>query len=68
MKDEIGDKIAKCKTFNQISKVIIDYMNYYNHHRYQWDLAKLSPVEYYEYFMTGIYPLPKGDNKNNNSK
>lgn len=64
MKDEIGDKIAKCNTFNQITKVIIDYMNYYNHYRYQWDLAKLSPAEYYEYSTTGIYPLPKGDNKN----
>ena len=64
MKDEIGSKIAKSKTFPQISKVIINYMNYYNHHRYQWDLAKLAPAEYYEYSMTGIYPLPKGDDKN----
>ena len=64
MKDEIGDKIVKCKTFNQIVNVIDDYMNYYNHHRYQWNLAKLSPAEYYEYSMTGIYPLPKSHNKN----
>lgn len=63
MKDEIGDKITKCKTFHQLSKVIIDYMDYYNYHRYQWDLAKLSPSEYYEYSTTGIYPLPKGNNK-----
>lgn len=64
MKDEIGNKIIKCSTFQQISKVIIDYMKYYNYHRYQWDLAKLSPAEYYEYSTTGIYPLPKGNNKN----
>lgn len=64
MKDEIGDKIAKCKTFSQVSKVVIEYMNYYNHHRYQWDLAKLAPAEYYEYCMTGVYPLPRGENKN----
>ena len=64
MKDEIGDKITKCKTFSQITKVIDNYMNYYNHYRYQWDLAKLSPAEYYEYSMTGIYPLPKTHNKN----
>ena len=63
MKDEIGDKIAKCNTFAQISKIIIDYMNYYNHYRYQWGLAKLSPAEYYEYCMTGVYPLPKGEDK-----
>ncbi len=68
MKDEIGDKIAKCNTFNQIAKVIIDYMNYYNHHRYQWELAKLSPAEYYEYSTTGIYPLPKGGNNNHKNQ
>ena len=64
MKDEIGDKLAKCKTFHQISEVIIEYMHYYNHYRYQWDLAKLSPAEYYGYCTTGIYPLPKNNNKN----
>ena len=64
MKDEIGDKIAECRNFNQISKVIVDYMNYYNHYRYQWELAKLAPAEYYEYCMIGLYPLPKGENKN----
>ena len=66
MKDEIGGRIAKCKTFPQVTKTIIEYMNYYNHYRYQWDLAKLAPVEYYEYCMTGIYPLPHGENKNQN--
>ena len=66
MKDEIGSKVADYKTFPQVTKVIIEYMNYYNHHRYQWDLAKLAPAEYYEYSTTGIYPLPKGDNKNHN--
>ena len=64
MKDEIGDKIAKCKTFYDVFNVIVDYMDYYNNYRYQWDLAKLAPAEYYEYYMTGIYPLPKGNNKN----
>ena len=39
-------------------------MDYYNTERYQWNLAKLSPNEYYEYLITGIYPL-KNDNRNN---
>ena len=65
MKDEIGDKIAKCKTFAQITRVVEDYMNYYNHHRYQWGLAKLAPAEYYEYCITGKYPIKAGKNKNN---
>lgn len=68
MKDEIGDKIAKCKTFPQISKVITEYMNYYNNYRYQWNLAKLAPAEYYEYCITGVYPLPKGIDKDGNKR
>jgi hypothetical protein len=31
-------------------------MDYYNNDRYQWDLAKLSPNEYYHYITTGAYP------------
>lgn len=34
-----------------------DWMEYYNSERYQWQLAKLSPNEYYGYITTGIYPL-----------
>lgn len=32
-------------------------MVYYNNDRYQYNLAKLSPNEYFEYYMTGKYPL-----------
>ena len=67
MKDEIDDRIAECKTFPQVTKVIMEYMNYYNHYRYQWDLAKLAPAEYYDYCTTGTYPLPKGNNKSQNN-
>ena len=31
-------------------------MGYYNQDRCQWDLAKLSPNEFYEYISTGEYP------------
>lgn len=37
--------------------VIDDYMDYYNNDRGQWELLKLTPNEYYEYCITGIYPL-----------
>ena len=30
----------------------------YNTERYQWQLAKLSPDEFYGFITTGIYPLP----------
>jgi transposase InsO family protein len=49
--------ISGCITNEDIKKVIDDWVDYYNNDRYQWDLAKLSPREYYEYVVTGIYPL-----------
>lgn len=64
MKDKIDNKVVGRNTFHQVSEVIMDYIDYYNNHRYQWDLAKLAPAEYCEYCMTGIYPLLKGNNKN----
>ena len=59
MKDEIKSEVAKCRTFPEVQELLEDWMDYYNHDRYQWDLLKLSPVEYYGYLQTGIYPLPK---------
>jgi Transposase and inactivated derivatives len=55
MKDEID--ISGCTTFNEIQKTISDWTYYYNNERYQWDLAKLAPAEYFQYLSTGIYPL-----------
>ena len=57
MKDEIGGKIAACDSFAEAKAVIDDYMDYYNNDRGQWELLKLTPNEYYEYRITGIYPL-----------
>jgi transposase InsO family protein len=57
MKDEIN--LSDCKTFDDVKKIIDDWIDYYNTERYQWQLAKLSPDEYYQYFTTGIYPLKK---------
>ena len=55
MKDEIN--LSNAKSFNNVKHIIDNWMNYYNNDRYQWQLAKLSPNEYYEYYMTGNYPL-----------
>lgn len=57
MKDHIKFKLKKCESFDEVKKVIDDWMDYYNNDRYQWKLAKLSPNEYYNYIVTGIYPL-----------
>ena len=59
MKDEIKAEITECDAFVQVKAIIDDWMDYYNNDRYQWDLVKLSPREYYEYVTTGIYPLTK---------
>ena len=55
MKDEID--IGGCKKYRDVKEVVDDWMEYYNSERYQWQLAKLSPDEYYGYVTTGIYPL-----------
>ena len=55
MKDEID--LSQCKTFRDVKSIIDDWMDYYNNERYQWQLAKLSPNEYYTYITTGEYPL-----------
>lgn len=55
MKDEID--VSECTKFREVKAIIEDWLNYYNTERYQWQLAKLSPDEYYEYITTGIYPL-----------
>ena len=62
MKDEMD--ISDCKTAQEILEKVMDWTDYYNNERYQWDLAKLAPREYYTYVTTGKYPLeipkPKG--------
>ena len=57
MKDHIGGRIKKCSTYSEILNIIDDWMDYYNNDRYQWGLARLSPNEYYQYIITGIYPI-----------
>ena len=55
MKDEID--LSNCSCFNDVKELIDDWIDYYNNDRYQWQLAKLSPNEYYKYVTTGVYPL-----------
>lgn len=66
MKDEIGEKIRKCRTFNEVKLVLEDYMDYYNNDCGQWSLAKLTPKEYYEYRKTNIYPFTTTKKTRNN--
>lgn len=61
MKDEID--LSECKTFDDVKMIIDDWIDYYNNERYQWNLAKLSPAEYYKYITTGEYPIKTGKSK-----
>lgn len=44
MKDELDYK--GCKTLTEVINVIDDYIDYYNNHRYQWNLKKMTPIQY----------------------
>ena len=61
MKDHIMDKIATAASFEETKAIIDDYMDFYNSDNGIWELAKLTPNEYYEYCLTGVYPLLKYD-------
>jgi len=44
LKDDVDYK--NCKTFDELYLLIADYVKYYNHERRQWELKKMTPVEY----------------------
>lgn len=54
MKDELH--LEHCHTFEQLQHEIDDYIDYYNNWRYQWELMKMSPNEYYTYLKIGAIP------------
>lgn len=64
MKDEIGN-IRNARRYDQVKAIIDDWMDYYNNDRYDWQLSKLSPNEYYEYLTTGNYPLAINNHMSN---
>ena len=44
LKDDADYKI--CKTFEEVKNIIKQYIHYYNNERQQWNLKKMTPVEY----------------------
>lgn len=49
LKDETS--IKACKTLDELKREIKQYMTYYNHHRYQWNLNKMTPVQYRDHLI-----------------
>lgn len=57
MKDELKSRAVSWDSLNDVKSDIDDWVDYYNNDRYQWNLAKLSPSEFYQYTQTGDYIL-----------
>lgn len=50
-KDDIDYK--DCKTFDELKLATGKYIEYYNNERQQWDLKKMTPVEYRNHLLIG---------------
>jgi transposase InsO family protein len=50
LKDDVNYK--ECKTFEELYLRISEYMKYYNNNRQQWNLKKMTPVEYRNHLLT----------------
>ena len=57
MKTILIDLIALCPDFETTYKLVSGFINSYNNEQYQYNLAALTPREFYLYSTTGIYPL-----------
>lgn len=40
-----------CATFDQLKRIVYDYIDRYNHRRYQWGLKKMTPVQYRDHLL-----------------
>ncbi|MCT1392061.1 IS3 family transposase [Peribacillus frigoritolerans] len=49
LKDE--SSIKACTSLDELRKEIKQYMIYYNHYRYQWNLKKMTPVQYRDHLL-----------------
>lgn len=43
--------IKPCRTLEELKREVRDYMNYYNQYRYQWNLKKMTPVQYRDHLL-----------------
>lgn len=56
LKTVLIDMMKLCRTSEDAIGIINGYINAYNNEHYQYNLAGLTPHEFYLYTMTGIYP------------
>lgn len=50
LKDEV--KLKYCSSLDEVKQEIDNYMHYYNYHRYQWNLNKMTPVRYRDHLIS----------------
>lgn len=50
LKDEVDCK--EINTFDELSDIIKIYMDYYNNKRYQWEIKKMTPVQYRNHLLS----------------
>ena len=50
LKDDVDYK--SCRTFEELQLLIENYIDHYNNRRAQWDLKKMTPVEYRDHLIT----------------
>jgi putative transposase len=49
LKDELDYKT--CATFEELEKKVNEYIYDYNNNRYQWDLKKMTPIQYRDHLL-----------------
>lgn len=50
MKDHVD--LSKAKSIKDVEKIINHFVDYYNKDRYQWDLKKMTPVQYRNHLLS----------------
>jgi len=51
-KDEVDYK--NCETFEELKELTEEYVSYYNNERRQWNIQKMTPVEYRNHLLNAI--------------
>jgi transposase InsO family protein len=51
-KDDVDYR--SCKTFEELKTMVDEYMRYYNNERHQWDIQKMTPVEYRNHLLLNV--------------
>ncbi|WP_342414575.1 IS3 family transposase [Paenibacillus sp. FSL R10-2782] len=50
--DEIS--LKNCTTLDEVKREIKAYMTYYNYYRYQWNLKRMTPVQYRDHLLQTV--------------